>query len=311
MSLPLLTRKSVLLAKVESAYGSDSGPTAGSNAILVENLKFGPKIDIIDRDNISSPDLSPIAHLVGSRSAEISFDCELKGSLVSNITPPDFGCLFRASSMSETIGASSVIYAPESTTQESVTIYAYKDGQLHKFTGCVGDWKMSGEVGKPVKISFTFKGQYVTPVDSALVTPTFVNLTPPLLLGATFTYGGWSPPMSKLSLNMNNNVAERADLHEGTGILGFFVASRKPDGSCDPEADLLSTRDVWANLMSANSAVLSAVIGSVTGNIITIAAPKCVKKSVDWGDRSGIMTYDINFNMFRNTGNDELTLTFT
>jgi hypothetical protein len=93
--------------------------------------------------------------------------------------------------------------------------------------------------------------------------------------------------------------------------MGFFVADREPEGSFDPEANTLATRNIWSNLQTVNEAALSIVIGSVAGNRCTIAAPKCAKKNVEWGDRDGIATYDISFGIYRNAGNDEISIAFT
>lgn len=311
MALPLLTRKYLLLAKIETEYGIDSVPTAASNAILVENLTLKPMFDMVGRGNVAMPDLSKIKHLVGKYWGEISFDVELRGSSVTAATPPDFGPLLRACSMSEAI-TTTVVYKPESSSQESITIYCWKDGIRHKFVGCVGTWKLVGQVGQPAKFSFEFKGKLAAlPDDEAMATPTFQNLTPPLCLGATFSYGGWSPPLSKFEIDIANKLTERPDIEEASGIIGFFVSDREPKGSIDPEAQTIATRDVWTNLSTAEEAALSITIGTVAANRCTIAAAKCAKQTVDWGDRDGIATYDIAFGLYRgDSGDDELTLTF-
>lgn len=314
MPSPLLTRKNLLMAKVETTYGTDASPFAASNSILAENLKVKPIYDIIDRGNVALPDLSKIPHLVGRRWAEISFDVELKGSSdADGDVPPDFGCLLRACSMSEAITAGpsgNVTYAPVSTAQDSVTIYCNLDGILHKFVGCVGSFAMAGEVGQPVKITFNMKGKLLTISDSALGTPTYINLKPPLVLGATFSYDGWSPPLAKFSIDLKNTIAERPDVHQDSGIVGFFVSDRAPEGKFDPEAVTIANRDVWHHLAEVNEAALNIVIGSTAGNKCTIAAPRCTKKEVAWGDRDGLAVYDITYGLYRSSGNDELSIKF-
>jgi hypothetical protein len=315
MPLPLLSRKYQLLAKIEGAYGVDSAPTAAANAVLAENLKFKPSLQVIDRKNVVLPDLSKLPHLVGKISGDLSFDVELRGSGdADGDVPPDYGCLLRACSMSEAITGGpggNVTYAPESDTQESVTIYCFLDGQLQKFVGCMGTWKLAGKVGEPAKFSFTFKGKWNASIDQVISAPTYQNLTPPLCLGATFAYGGWSPPISKFDLDLKNDVKEREDIQEDTGIKGFFVVDRAPEGSIDPEASLLAVRDVWANLIAVNEAALSIALGSTPGNECAISAPKCAKTGVDWADRGGLATYDIKFGLYRTSGNDEISLVFT
>lgn len=315
MALPFLTRKYLLLAKVEGAYGVDSVPTAGDNAVLVSNLKIKPDQEVIDRKDVALPSLSKIPHLIGKRWVQIDFDMELRGSGGSGATPPDFGVLLRGCSMLESIQADPdgyVTYGPVSEDQESVTIYAWRDAHLYKCVGCVGSWKWAGENGKPAKFSFTFKGKIDAIIDQALASPTYQNLTPPLMLAATASYGGWSPPIKKLELDLKNKITERPDVHEDTGIIGFFVSDREPEGKLDPEAAALTTRNVWANFWAVNEAALEVVIGSGAGNKCTITAPRCAKKNLDLADRDGIATYDMGIGLYQSSdnGDDELLLKF-
>ncbi len=117
--------------------------------------------------------------------------------------------------------------------------------------------------------------------------------------------------ISKLELALKNKVVEREDFQAPDGLKGFWVSDRDPEGSIDPEAALLAVRDVWANLISCNEAALALAYGDTPGNQVAISCPKCVKKTLDWGDRNGIATYDKHFGIYRVTGNDEIIMAFT
>lgn len=312
MTLPLLTRKMALLAKIEAEYGTDPIPTGAANAVLVNNLKITPQHELISRDEVIVGDLSKLPHLIGKYWCDISFDIWLHGSGGEVDTPPDFGVLLRACSMAETVNTDvSVVYAPTSSDQESVTIYGYLDGIEHQIVGCVGNWSLVGEVGQPARMTFNMQGQLESIADESNPSLTIQNYGGPVVLDATWTYDSWTPPMSRFSLTLNNQIAEREDVHEESGIAGFFVGDRRPEGSFDPEAVTIATRDIWSNLKDINEGALSIVIGADTGDIITIAAPKCAKRSVAYGDRGGKVVYEIGFGMYRDSGNDEITLTFT
>jgi len=311
--MPLLSRNYVLLAKIESSYGVDANPT-DIDAVLVENLEIRPVYDVIERDNVAVSGLSKIKHLIGRRHIEISFDVELRGAGTGDgDTPPDFAPLLKACKMAETIAGDPdyyVEYKPTSDADPSVTIYAYKDGIVHKAVGCVGSWSLEGEVGQPCRFRFTFQGKLAGIEDSSQPEPTFQNLVPPVLLGATFSYGTWQGVISRFSLNLNNTIAPRLDVTEESGIKGFWISDRKPEGSIDPEAVTISERNVWQNLQNVSEAQLQLVIGSDTANKCTITCPKCAKKEISWGDRDGIATYEISFGIYRDTGDDEITLKF-
>ena len=315
MAQPFLTRKYLLLAKIEGTYGVDAVPTAAANAILVSNLKIKPDQEVIDRKDVALPSLSKIPHLIGRRWIQIDFDVELRGSGDSGATPPDFGVLLRGCSMLESIQADPggyVSYGPVSENQEAVTIYAWRDAHLHKCVGCVGSWKWAGQVGQPAKFSFSFKGKIEGIIDQALAAPIYQNLEPPLMLSATASYGGWTPPIKKVELDLKNKITERPDIREDTGIIGFFISDREPEGKLDPEAATLATRNVWTNFWAVNEAALELVIGAGAGNQCTITAPRCAKKSVAEGDRDGIATYDLDIGLYQSgdNGDDELLLKF-
>lgn len=308
--MPLLVRKYALLAKTETTYGQDASPTS-ANGILVENLDIRPMYDVLERGNVALADISKPAHLIGQHWIEISFDVEVRGAgdAANPDTVPDWGPLVEACKFSETVNTGSdVTYKPESGDDESVTIYAYKDGLVFKAVGCVGTFSIDGEVGQPAKFHFTFHGKLSAVADESLPSITFQNMTPPVVLGATFTYDDWDAIISRFSINMNNTIAPRRDVTDSTGIKGFWISDRNPEGGIDPEAVNVATRDVWTKIKQVNQGAFNLVIGSSAGNKVTINCPKCAKKSIAFGDREGIATFDLTFGIYRNSGDDEITI---
>ena len=311
----MLSKKYLVLAKIETTYGADPTPTAADNAILAKNLDVKPIIEPIDRSDIVLPNLSKIAHLMGRRYAEISFDVELRGTAVTPTAASDlvtnYDPLLKACAFSRTDASASpwfVEYSPCSDNIDSCTIYAWKDGIQHILTGCRGNMNIDGELGKPAVMHFTFRGIYASPTDVTLPTPTFVNLIPPVLLGATFTYDSWAAKVSRFNIDMNNELSEFGDITEDTGISEIFIVDRKPAGGIDPYVVTLSTYDAWTKLEDAHEAILNLVIGSTTGNKATINAPKCVKTGLTYGDRNGVLTYEIGFGLYMSSGDDEVTI---
>jgi hypothetical protein len=315
MSNPLYTRLTVMLAKIEADYGVDAVPTVADNPVLVQNLKFKIVPEVLARNNVALPDLSNLPHLVGKIHGELTFDVELRGSGDGDgDVPPDYGAILRMCAMGQTIVAGpggSVSYNPITDDHESGTIYAYLDGQMQKFLGCMGDWKLVGANTKIGLFSFSMKAKWGGAADVAIVTPTYQNLHPPVCKGITWSYGGWSAPISKWEIDLKNKVVERQDQTEDQGIAGFLITGRDPEAKFDPEMKLLAERDVWTNLVEVNEAALAIALGSTPGNQVAISAPKCAKKTADQGDRDGIATYDITAGLYRTLGNDELTLAFT
>lgn len=99
----LLHQRAVLLAKVEGTYNTDSGPTADTNAILVEDPDFTVDPNVLER-NFSRASLSPLPHKVGRKLAGMSFVVEASSNGKSHLgtDSPAIGHLLRACGLSQT-----------------------------------------------------------------------------------------------------------------------------------------------------------------------------------------------------------------
>jgi hypothetical protein len=145
--MPLLTRKRLIVAKIESTYGTDPTPT-GANAILVRNLEITPlEAETVNRDLVR-PYLGASDQLLAQTRVSMTFEVEMAGSGTAG-TAPAYGPLLKACGLSETVVVStSVTYAPVSSSFSSVTLYMNVDGILHKITGARGTFTLSGEVSQ-------------------------------------------------------------------------------------------------------------------------------------------------------------------
>lgn len=96
--MPLLTRKSLILAKVETTEGTDALPTQANDAILVSEPNFEIDPNILERNNTKAT-LSPDSVVVGRKLASFSATVELKGNGSQNSgnvnDRPQIGTLLR------------------------------------------------------------------------------------------------------------------------------------------------------------------------------------------------------------------------
>lgn len=310
----MLVRKTVVLVKVESTYGVDASPTPSANAILVKNVDIRPTGEVLDRDFLRSS-LSPLPFVRGIKEVEVSFETELKGTGTAGSLPSWGweGTLFRACGMSETVTAgTSVVYAPVSSSFESVTLYVYKDNIFHKVLGCRGTFSLSAEVGKYATVRWTLNGLYQAPTDTTPSAQTFSSVAPPVVLNGGLSLGGYAAIATKIELNMGNELAKRLSVNATGGILEWVITGRKPGGSLDPETVTEATHPFWANWASGASVALNlGPIGSTAGNRITIDAPALQYESLSYGDRSGLLAYEMPFRCASTTGDNEFTITFT
>lgn len=306
----MLTRKAVILAKIETTYGTDALPVVGSDSILCSVPQITPDGEKIIRDFVRSS-LSPLGHVIGIKTFNIKFKVELKGSGSAG-TAPEIGPLLRACGLDETIVAStSVTYDPISEDFESVTIYFYRDGLLHKLLGCRGTFNLDLSVGQYGTLDFDMTGIYATPTDVTLVTGSYNDTLPPVFLDAGLTLGSYSPIFTKLQLSMGNKVIQRRDANAETGLIGVEITGREPSGSIDPEAVLVATKDFWSAWEDGTKEALTCAAGATAGNICTISADKIQYGNIGYGDRDDIVTYELPFTPCLTSGDDELSLAFT
>lgn len=305
----MLSRKKVLLAKIETTYGTDPTPTAADNAILAIDPDIKEDFSPFDR-NIHLSTLSNKPSLIGMQLSNLTFKVELGGSGTAG-TAPNLGALLRACGMSETIvSGTSVTYKPTSSNQESATLYFYVDGRLHEVNGAVGSWKLSCPPGGIATIDFNFSGKYVAAINAAIVTGTY-DPDPPQCKSCSFTYNSKTTLIARnVELDIANTLAQRPNLNASTGLEGFFISGRKPKMVVDVESTVETSYDFRGDVMT-NQREVSWQVGSTAGNICTITIPKFNITSPEYADGDGIVVDKLTGECTVNSADDEIELVFT
>lgn len=307
----MFTKKTVLYSKVETTSGTDSTPTAAANAVMAMDVSIEPKADMRER-NAGNSDRSAFANIRGKTAVDIKFSVELKGSGTAG-TAPRLAPLLKACDRLETINAgTSCAYTP-ALTSETCTIWVNIDGILHKAAGCAGDCEIDLTSGEVSMLKFTMSGVYALPTDSVIEAPTFDTTIPQIVKGTTTTFGSYAAIIEKLSLKFGNSVIERTSLNAAEGILAFMVGNRASSGvmTCEAVLRATSNADFWSYFNTGATKALSMVLGATAGNIVTISAPCCKLEPPKYGDRDGLRTFEIGFQMARSSGNDEISIVFS
>lgn len=247
-----LIRKTAILAKVETTYGTDSVPTGGANAILVSNASFGLAYNNVTRGFIR-PYFGGGGQLAGTRFVECNFEVELANSGTAG-TAPAWAPLLRACGMAESVLATParVEYTPVSASFTSVTIYYHVDGVRRVALGCMGNCEIMLNEGAAPMLRFSFvgiDGGRTATADPAVTLTAFrtpavvtdVN-TGDINLGCTYSAGalssGTTYPSRGLSINLNNVVSRKAIL----GGQAVQVSNRDVQGSL--QLDLTAAQEV-------------------------------------------------------------------
>lgn len=309
--MALKTREQLLLAKVESAYGTDSTPTGAANAILTGPVSVTPLAGpTVSRNTVKSYLGADLQIQVGQY-VEISFPAEITGSGAAG-TSPGYSVLLEGCGFDETVTAStSVVFAPDSDSTESLTLYFWQSGQLHKVTGARGTFTMSLSPGEIPVFNFTFTGLYNAPSTTAESAPDYTAFQTPIPINnantGTFSLHAASASMIAFNVDIGNQVVYRNVI----GNESVEIVNRAVSGSCTIEAPTITAKDWFTTALESTTGALQMVHGSTAGSIVTIDAPAVQVISPSYGDSDGIVTLEANLSFVPDEGDDEITITLT
>lgn len=308
-----LIRKSLILSKIESTYGTDSTP-GGTEAIQVKNLSVTPMAsDTVSRDLIR-PYLGASEQLLAMTRVECSFSVELAGSGTAG-TAPKYDALLRACGLDSTIvPATSVEYTPVSDAFESATIYYNIDGILHKLTGCRGTFVINCAVNEIPTIDFSMTGIYNSPTDTAAPSVTYSNQATPLVFknGNTtnFQLYSYAGCLQSVSFDIANATVYRELVGCTKSVL---ITDRQSNGSVTMELPTIAQKDYFtAALTDGTTGNLQFTHGTTAGNRVALTCDQVDIGDVSYEESDGIAMITMPYTALPTTaGNDEVSLTFT
>lgn len=311
--MSLLTRKAVILAKIETTEGTDAVPTGAANSIQVGNLQPRPlSAEFVDRTNYT-PYLGEPGSVLAVKSGELSFEVEIAGAGAAG-TAPKYGPLLRACGMAETISAGiSAIYAPVSSGFESLTIYYNKDGVRHKLLGARGTVVLGFNAKQIPVYRFRFIGQYGAAADAAEAGVVYTGFQAPLAVNnvntPTFSLhaiADTAAPLQSLEVDLGNTLVYRALV----GAEAAKITDRKSRGSLSFEETTVTVKDWWTAIGNGTLGALQLVHGLNAGNIVQIDAPQVQITEPQQADSDGIVMLNTSLRIRpTSAGNDELTIT--
>jgi hypothetical protein len=311
--MALLTRKRLILLETESTYGTDPTPD-GADAVLVRDLNITPlQSDVVSRDLVR-PYLGASEQLLANTRVECTFSVELAGSGTAG-TAPRYGKALKACGLSETVvAATSVTYAPVSSSFSSATIYYNIDGVLHKVTGARGTFTINGTVGQIPTIDFTFTGIYNAPIDSALPVATYANQATPVVFKEGNTTGfellSYAGCLQSVTFDVGNTLVYRELVGCTKEVL---LTDRASTGTVVLEAVTMATKNYFtAALSDGTLGNLLFQHGQTAGNIVDFASTRIDIGDVSYSDQDGIHMLNIPYTAVPSTsGNDEFSIVYT
>lgn len=302
-------------AKIESTYGTDPTPVAGTDAFLFSNLQIVPfeRLRMYQRPAVRAS-LGNLQQIYGGSLGAVRFDAELKGAASAG-TAPEIGPLLRACGMGQTIvGGTSVTYAPVSTGLESVTIYGFEFGRVrHIFSGCRGDVRILFRPGEPPMCSFEFVGKRGTVTDQTQPVPTISSIVPIAVKGLSATIGGVSGlVINEFEFATNNVLAADGNVNDAEGYGQVTITARDVTLALLKHSELIATINPYADITAGTArAFASGVLGSTAGNRVALNCAQMHYRGVELGESEGFRNKRITFGCHEAAADSDFSLAFT
>ena len=307
--MPLMTRKTLLLAKVETSYGTDSGPTAASNAVEAMDVSITPlEANFVDR-GLVRPWFGAKGSLLGDRHCAIEFSTELAGAGTAGAVPR-WGSLLRGCSFAEVITAGTKVdYNTITDAPESITLWCYIDGLIQKISGARGAVSFDFTAGQIPKMKFSFKGLYQGPVDGAFpASPAFSGWKKPFVCNKVNTQ------MSLFGVNLNAktlniDVANDVQYRNLFNQEDITIVDRSVTGSASFEMTTVAQKNWFELAEQATTSTCNLTHGVGAGNIVGLYATDMHLISPKYSDNQGVRFLDVGLEFVPNAGNDDITVT--
>ena len=308
--MPLLRRKSVFAAKVESTPGTAETITSAEGAYNARDVIIQPSVAVTRREGQGGFNyLAGIPEgMMGT--GTIVHDLAYDGTSI----PTWASVLLPACGWVDTAGTfSPVSSGPGSGGVKTVTLGHYKDGKRALLSGAMGTFTITCPTGKVAFITFTFTGKYSTnETDTAIIAPTYPTTLPMRFSPGVLTWNSVDLCTSTVTVDSGNSVIMRecVDVANRTGYKSAIVTNRVPVITADPESELVATQDREAKWLTSVPEAFSMRVGVALASIV-IAAPKAQLENKQQGNRNDMMTDDLTWLCTAGSAVDtELTIAF-
>ncbi len=300
-------KSKVLLAKIETAYGADSAPTAAANAIFATDISIAP---MEGQDVVRSLERSQMAAdptIPAGLYSTMSFSCELVGSGTLG-TPPAWGPLLRACAVAQVVtAATKVEYTPVSEGHESVSIYFHVDSVRHVLTGARGTAQARVNAQGIPMLNFTFTGLFTSPTEQVRPAPDYSAWQAPQVASSAntplFTVGERALVLREFTFDLGNQVEPRLLI----GSESIQIVNKNESVSATVEASTLALYHPVAAARDQLLLPIALTHGTAAGKRVKFAAPSAQQARLtgyETGNQN-ILEWPLRFTPLPVTGNDQ------
>ena len=308
--MPLLKRRRVLAAKVETTIGTPIALAGADGAFNAYDVIIQPSITIERREAQGS--FNRLAGVPGAQMGRATFKTDLGWD--GTATVPTWASVFLpACGFVNATG----VFTPRSegpgSNVKTLTIGCYLDGKFKSIAGAMGTFKINLPAGRMAFIEWDFSGVWQEPSDVALIAPTYPDALPIRFADATVQYDAVDLVVENVTVDAGNNVIMRESAGTLAGYISALVTDREPKITANPEAVTVATQDRYGAWVDSTEAAFTVALNGPTTSTLTISAPAAQILNVQEADREGLVTDEIEWGCNKNgaDADEELSLTFT
>jgi hypothetical protein len=306
--MPLSWRDRVILARIEAEYGTLATAT-GTHAVLATEVTLTPmEGSDVDRD-LDQPFMGPSGTIASGLHQKLAFKVELTGSGTPG-TAPAWGPLLRACGCAEVVTAGTdVTYNPVSTGHESVSLFMYVGGTLHRIPGARGTARLELTAQSIPTIGFEFTGLFLEPVDQASVAPSYASWQTPEVASdrntPAFQIDGEDRVLRTLTLDLACAIEPRFLV----GSEQIRITDREDVLSATIEAVPLADWNPYAAAAASATVPVRLTHGGNEGRRVTLDVPRAqVQRPQGIEHPQNVVEWPLRFSPIPLAGNDHWTL---
>lgn len=308
--MALLKRVRVMAAAVETTAGTAESLDAGDGSFTAWDILPQASIPVEEREGQGS--FNYLAGVPGGRTGTVAFKTDIAWD--GTATLPTWATVLLAGcgwvNASGTVTPRSE--APGSNVK-TLTIGVYENGMLKTLAGCMGSFRIVCPTGRNVFIEWSFTGVWQAPTDTAIIAPTYPTASAIRYATAPTTWNSVNLAVEQVTFDSGNEVILKESPATAAGFSHAIVTSRRPMISCNPEAVLVATLDVYGAWLAQTEAAFSCTLDTPSNSALVISAPKAQIVNVQESDRGKVQIHDLEFSCNKNgtAADQELSLVFT
>lgn len=208
----------------------------------------------------------------------------------------------------------SLVYRFESDRDlhRTAVVHAHYDGQRRIASRVQGSMQFEWVAGEFCTVQFAFNGLYNTPANVSIPSAVYADREPPIAESAGLMLGNYPTAqgtIERLTFNVQADVQPVPDINSPNGRRTYRIAGRNPVGTINPESVALADYNPFRSWEIGAKAGITATLGTVAGERISIAIPAPRVTAIADQERAGSDAQQLTFEA-TGTNDDEFYMIF-